>query len=137
MRGAEFRYGKRESGHQLLLGVQQFLRNRYFEQPSVDGNFALVLILIAMRGEQEGTINRAIDGYLAFCAAADGTDFFAFGRTETVGFAFSADRTEHGKQNTRQREKSNICSGEDLRRKITWRRIARGVFAESWPDVFT
>jgi len=77
--------------------VQEFLRDLDVEQRRVGGNFALVLVFVAVRGDQERAVDRAVDGVFAFRAAADGADFFSFSGTETIGFAFFADWAGHGK----------------------------------------
>ena len=67
-----------------------------------------MLVFVAVGSEQERTVDGAVDGDFAFSAAADGTDFFAFGGAEAIGFSFAADRAEHSKQNTRGRDKCKI-----------------------------
>ena len=46
-----------------------------------------------MRGNQVGAIRRAVNCDFTLRAAADGTDFFAFGGTIPRSLAFFADRT--------------------------------------------
>lgn len=67
-----------------------------------------MLILVTMRSDQVRAIHGTIDGDFAVGAAADRADFFAFGRTETIRLAFLADRTGHGKQDTRAPDENKI-----------------------------
>ena len=70
-------------------------RKIYIEQGRVGGKLALVLVFVAMRGDQVRAIAGTIDADFALGAAADGADFFAFGRAEPDCFAFFTDGTRH------------------------------------------
>ena len=48
-----------------------------------------------MRGEEIGTIGRAIERDFTFGAAANSTDFFRLGRTKALGPSFFANWTGH------------------------------------------
>src|SRR5690348_12906021 len=54
--------------------------------------FGLALFaLVTMRGDEIGTIERAIDGDFAFASAADGADFLALGGAIALRRALAAD----------------------------------------------
>src|SRR5713226_6911381 len=93
--GAEFGDGESHGGHQLLMCVDDVLRNLLVQQWSVRRNLALVLVFVAMGGDQIGAVRWAIDSDFALGAAADRADFFAFCGTKSCGFAFFTDRTGH------------------------------------------
>jgi hypothetical protein len=57
---------------------------------------ALMLVFVAVGGNQVIAVNRAIDGDFAFAAAADGADFFAFGGAEPFWFSLFTDGAGHG-----------------------------------------
>jgi hypothetical protein len=59
-----------------------------------------VLVLVAVSGDQVRTIKGAIDGDFAFFSAANGADFLAFRRTESLCFSLFADWAGHVEQNT-------------------------------------
>ena len=92
--------GKSQRGHQLLVCVDEFGRDRYIKKRGVGGKLALMFVFVAVRGDQIGAIDGTVDRDFALGAAADGADFFALGGTESDGFAFLTDGTEHGKQDT-------------------------------------
>jgi hypothetical protein len=73
--------------------VKDFLWNALAEERRVLGKNTLMFVFIAVRGDQVGAVGRTADGDLALGAAADGTDFFAFGGTIPRSLAFFADRT--------------------------------------------
>ena len=52
-------------------------------------------VFVAVRGEEIGTVGRAIDGDFAFGTAANGADVFRLGRTKALGPSFFADWTGH------------------------------------------
>jgi hypothetical protein len=95
LRGAELRDGEGNSGEEGLIGIDDFLRELAVKKGSVRGNRALVLVFVAMRGDQIRAIRGTIDGDFAFRSAADGADFLALGGTISGGFAFFTDRTGH------------------------------------------
>jgi hypothetical protein len=70
--------------------------NLYIQERGIRRDFALVLVLVSMSGNQMGAIGRALDGDFAIGAAADGADFFAFGGAEAIRFALFADWARHG-----------------------------------------
>lgn len=55
-----------------------------------------MLVFVPVRGDQVSAIERAVDDDFALFAAADGTDSFAFGSTESLSFPFFADWAGHG-----------------------------------------
>jgi hypothetical protein len=75
--------------------VDDIGRKIYVEQRGVGWKLALVLVFIAVRGNQVGAVAGAIDADFALRAATDGADFFAFGRAEPDRFAFFTDGTRH------------------------------------------
>jgi len=96
MRGGKFRDAESYSRKHILMRVDDVLRNFDVEERRVRRKLALVLILIAMRGNQVRTIRGTVNGNFALPAAANGADFLALGGTESFGFAFFTDRTNHG-----------------------------------------
>src|SRR5258707_15438044 len=103
MRGAEFGDAERQRSHELLVRVDEVGRNLHIQQWSIRWDHALVLVFVAVRGDQVGAVDRAIDGDFALCAAADGADFLAFGRAKPGAFSFFADWTGHGGSARRNR----------------------------------
>jgi hypothetical protein len=75
------------------MRVKNFLWNALVEERRVLGKNALMFVFVAVRGDQVSAVGRTADSDLAFGAAADGTDFFAFGGTIPRSLAFLADRT--------------------------------------------
>ena len=94
--GAEL--GDRESqrGHQLLVRIDDILRNFFIEEGSVRGKGALVPVFVPVGRDQIGAIGGASDCDFALGSAANGANFFTLGRAETLGFALFADRAGHG-----------------------------------------
>ena len=75
------------------MRVKRTGREALFEERSAGGNFTLVLIFVAMRGDEVSAINRTIDGDFALCAAADGANLFTLRRAEAFVFSFFANWT--------------------------------------------
>src|SRR5713226_4799915 len=111
--GAEFGDGESHGGHQLLMCVDDVLRNLLVQQWSVRRNLALVLVFVAMGGDQIGAVRRAIDSDFALGAAADGADLFAFCGAKSCGFAFFTDRTGHRISYDSMRSFSRIRRGSE------------------------
>jgi len=88
--------GEGQRGHELLVSVDDILRDFFTEQRSVRGQGALMAVFVAVGGDEIRTIGRAVNGDFALGATADRADFFAFGRAEAGGFAPIADRAGHG-----------------------------------------
>src|SRR5258708_2368975 len=100
--GAEFGDREGQRGHELLVGVDDILRDFFVEQRSVRGQRALVLVFVAVGGDEIGAVRRAIDRDFTLGAAANGADLFALGGAEASGFALFADGTGHGISSARQ-----------------------------------
>ena len=73
--------------------MERVLGNALFKKWRVQGNGALMLIFIAMRGGEISAVYRAVNRDFSFRTAADGTDFFALGRTKASFFSFFTNRT--------------------------------------------
>jgi hypothetical protein len=84
------------------MGINGILGDFFVEQRSVCGKQALVLVFIAVGGQEIGAIGRAIDGDFAFGATANGADFFALGGAKAGLFTFFANRTGHRISSARQ-----------------------------------
>src|SRR5712692_7274680 len=78
------------------MGVEDIVRDFFVEQRSVRVQGALVPVFVAVCREEIGAIGRAIDGDLAFGAAADGADFLALSGAEALCFALFTNRTGRG-----------------------------------------
>src|SRR6266571_7509988 len=91
----EFSDGEGERSHELLMSVDDVLRDLFVEQGSVCGQGTLVLVFVAVRGEEIGAIGRAVNRDFALCAAADGANLFALGGAKSRGFALFANRAGH------------------------------------------
>jgi len=94
--GAELGDGECQRGQELLMGIDDVLRDFFIEQRSIGGQGALMFVLVTVGRNKIGAVGGAIDGDFALRAAADGADFFALGGTEAGGFALVADRAGHG-----------------------------------------
>jgi hypothetical protein len=75
------------------MRVKNFLRNSLVEERRLLGKSSLMFVFVTVRGDKIGAAGRTVDGDLALGAAADGTNFFAFGGTIAGRLAFFADRT--------------------------------------------
>jgi hypothetical protein len=95
LRGAEFGDREGDGGQKLAVSVDGILLDACVEERSIGGKGAWMLVFVAVGREEIGAVRRTVDGDFTFCAAADGADFFGFGRTEACGFAFLADWTSH------------------------------------------
>jgi len=100
--GAELGDGEGQSGHELLMGVDDILRNFFVEQRSVRGQGALVLIFVAVCRDEIGAIGGAIDSDFALGAAANSADLFALSGAEAGRFALFTDGAGHGISSARQ-----------------------------------
>src|SRR5207302_595464 len=69
-RGAEFCDRKCQGGHRLLMGMKDVLRDGFIKEGSTGRQAARMLALVPVRGNQISTVGRAVDGSLAFGAAA-------------------------------------------------------------------
>jgi len=100
MRDTEFRECEGKGGHHLLVQVDRIARKFHVEERRVGRERTRVFLFVAVRGDQIGAIDRAVDGDFALFSATDGADFFAFGGTESFRFSLFADRAGHVEQNT-------------------------------------
>jgi len=88
LHGAEFGDGEGHGGHQLLVRVDDVLRNfpppamEYRQECDVDDCFRSM-------GDKIGTVRRTIDGDFALGAAADCANLLAFAGQNRVAFRFS------------------------------------------------
>ncbi len=94
--GAEFGDGESECGHQLLVGVDDILRDFFVEQRRVRWQGALVPVFVTVGGKEIGAIGGAVDSDFALGAAADGADFLTLSRAKANCFALFANRAGHG-----------------------------------------
>ncbi len=111
LRGAELRDGERNPREQDLIGIDDFLREFGIEEQSVDRDRTLVLVFVALRGDQMRAIQGAIDGHFTLGSAADGANFLALGGAISSRFALFADRTRHGVSFEDENEKSEYAAG--------------------------
>jgi len=95
LRGTEFCHGEGDGGKKLRVEADKIGSEADVEQPGVGGNLAGVSFFVAVGGEEIGAVGRAVESDFAFGAAADGADFFGFGRAEAFGLTFLADGTRH------------------------------------------
>lgn len=86
--GAEFGNSERNGRKKLRVQAHQIGSEADIEQRCVRRKRARMVFLVAVRGEKIGAIGRAIERDFAFRAAADGADFFSFGRAKAFGLAF-------------------------------------------------
>src|SRR5579862_513220 len=82
-----------DSCHQLLMRMQNLLRDAFLEERRIERQLPFVFVLITVRRDQVRAIRRTVDGHFALRAAADSTDFFAFGRTVANRLALFTNRT--------------------------------------------
>ena len=94
--GTELGDGEGQRRYELLVSVDDILRDFFIEQWSIRGQRALMAVFVAVGGDEIRAIGRAVNGDFALGATADRADFFAFGRAEAGGFAPIADRAGHG-----------------------------------------
>lgn len=106
--GAEFRCGEGNPRKNHLVHVDVVAGDFGVEQRRIGGQFALVLVFVAVRGEEIAAVWRAVDGDFPVGAAADRTDLFALGGAEARFFAFLADRTAHESSWTAGSKEENI-----------------------------
>jgi hypothetical protein len=93
LRGAEFGDCEGDGGDKLRVDADEIGSEAYVEQRSIGWEFAGMLFFVAVGGKEIGAVWRAVEGDLAFRAAADGADRFSLGRAEAARFAFLTDRT--------------------------------------------
>ena len=107
---AELGDGEGQRGHELLVSVDDILRDFFIEQWSIRGQGALMAVFVAVGGDEIRTIGRAVNGDFALGATADRADFFAFGRAEAGGFAPIADRAGHGISSSFQNNRAGYAA---------------------------
>lgn len=87
------------------MRVENFLRDSFLEEWRFGRERPLVLVFIAMRGDQIAALRRAADGDFASRTAAERTDLFSFGRTVARRLALFTDWTVQ----TVPLERSQFC----------------------------
>lgn len=93
--GGEFGNGEGDGGKKTAVGVDYVRRDADIEQRSIGRERARMLVFVAVGGEKVATMGRAVDGDFTLGAATDRANLLGFGRTETAGLTFVANRTEH------------------------------------------
>src|SRR5260370_29986929 len=88
------------------------------QQGRVRRKRAGVLVLIAVGCYEVWAIGRAIDGYFAAGAAADGTDGFALCRAEPGAFSFLTDRTGQDSSVRVMRIQQNTLSANRIKADV-------------------
>src|SRR5438046_7603 len=73
------------------MGMKDVLRDGFIKEGSTGRQAARMLALVPVRGNQISTVGRAVDGNLAFGAAADGANLLRLGGTESGSFALLTD----------------------------------------------
>src|ERR1700741_4130419 len=135
MCSAEFGDAERQSAHQLLMQVDEIRRNSYIQERRVRGNCALVLVFVAMGGNQVRAIDGAIDGDFTLRAAADGADLLALGGAKSGAFSFSANRTGHGSSARRSRIDYDTPGGRKRQKGVMLLALRLGVGSWMIPSI--
>jgi len=93
--GGEFGDGESDGREKAAVDLDGVGVDTHIEEGSVCGERAGMVILVAMSGDEVGTVGEAVNGDFALGATTDGTDFFGLGRKKTAGLALLADWTSH------------------------------------------
>jgi hypothetical protein len=93
--GAEFGDGESDGGEKAAVDLDGVRVDAHVEKGGVGGEGARMVVLVAMSGNEVGTVGGAVDGKFALGAATDRTDFFGLSGAKTAGFALLADWTSH------------------------------------------
>jgi len=93
---AELGDGEGQRSHELLVGVDDILRESFRREEASSARESADGRLLAVAATSIRAIGRTIDSDFALGAAADCADCFALCRTEANSFALFADRAGHG-----------------------------------------
>ena len=91
--GAEFGDSEGDGGEKLRVDADKIWSEANVKQRRIGRELARVLFFVAVRGEEIGTVKRAVEGNFAFRTAADRADGFGLRGAEASRFTFVTDRT--------------------------------------------
>lgn len=93
--GAELGDGEGDGGEKPAVDLNGVGVDTHVEKGSVGRESAGMVVLVAMSGDEVGTVGGTVDGNFALGATTDSADFFSLGGTKTAGLALLADWTSH------------------------------------------